>query len=154
MTQVGGASGAGPREETTERPRRGDPSHQNRMKLGCCPLRTSRGCSSAPLLQCVVCDGQTVVLAPLAMVSSPSSRPGQVQRKPRKVTSPLCFDWSSLGSWGLLSYPSMGRPGALSTAQPPRSPLSRGPRAQPPCRWSGWGGCGISLQASGEVSAR
>lgn len=58
-----------------------------------------------------------------------------------------------LGTRGLLSYPSKGRPGALSTAQPPRSPPSRGPRARPPCRWSGWGDCGISLLASGEVSA-
>lgn len=57
------------------------------------------------------------------------------------------------GSWDLLSYPSMETPGALSTAQPPQSPPSHGRRARPPCRWSGWGGCGISLLASGEVSA-
>lgn len=153
--RVGGASGAVPPEETTERPRRGErplTSKQDEIRLS--SLQDLVWWLSCPLPQYVVCDGRTAALAPYATDASSSSQPGNAQRKPREVASLLSSDWSFLGFQGLLSYPSKGTRGALSTAQPPRSPPSRGPRARPPCRWHGWGGCGTSRPASGEVSAR
>lgn len=42
-----------------------------------------------PLLQYLGCDGQTVALAPQTLVLS--SQPEYVQRRLRKITSPLCL---------------------------------------------------------------
>lgn len=123
----------------SDSPRRGDPWHQKRMEVGYCSLKTQRW-----LLLCAAsigaCDGQTVAPAPQA-TTVPSARPGVPGGGPRKPPpTPL--------------LPALARRAGLSTAPPPRSPPSRGPRAPPRCRWSGRGGCGISWPASGAVSAR
>lgn len=130
-----------------------DPLHQNRMNLGYHPLKTSRGCFSVP------CFGiWYVTVKPWLCHHKPPTHlhlPSQEMFRGSQRKLLLCFTLTGLfrGPGGLLSYPFNRRPGALSTAQPPRSPPSRGPRARPPCRWHGWGGCGISQPASGEVSA-
>lgn len=152
--QVGGAPGAVPPRRPLRDPEGDrDPLHQNRMKSGCHPLKTSRGCFSAP---CFRIWGVMAKLwlwrhKPWTHLHLPSQ--DMFRGSQGKSLLRFAFDWSFLGSRGLLSCPSKGRPGALSTVQPPRSPPSRGPRARPPCRWRGWGGCGISQLASGEVSA-
>lgn len=125
---------------------RGRPLALNRGKLGYCSLKTQRGCFSA------LCFDLRDVTARRGLWTHLPSRVVFRGGQGTLVTSLLCFDSCFLRSRVFL--PRLPREnGALSTAPPPQSPPSHGPRARLLCRWSGWGGCETSWQASGAVSA-